>query len=112
MLNSVNIMGRLVADPELKSTQTGKNVVRIRIACDKDMRDGTDFFDVVAWNKTAEFVSNYFRKGQTIVVVGRLGTHSYEVDGQKRTSTEITADRVYFGGEKKSQETIDEDIPF
>ena len=73
MLNVVAIMGRLVADPQLRQTTTGRNVASFRIACDRGRRDANgqsqaDFVDVVAWERTAEFVCRYFTKGSLIAV--------------------------------------------
>ena len=100
-MNSVVLVGRLVADPELKTTNTGKEVTNFRIAVDKPYQKGSereaDFFDIVAWGKTAVFVSQYFKKGKPIVVVGSLQTRSYEAkDGSKRHVTEILANNVEF----------------
>ena len=78
MLNHITIMGRLVRDPELRSTQSGTSVASFTVAVDRDFggRDGgekqTDFIDCVAWRQTGEFVSKYFRKGSMIVVSGKL----------------------------------------
>ena len=74
MLNVVAIMGRLVADPQMRQTQTGKNVASFRIACDRGRKDANgqsqaDFFDVVAWDRSAEFVCRYFQKGSLIEIV-------------------------------------------
>ena len=82
MLNVVAIMGRLVADPELRTTQTGINVVSFRIACDRNFaRPGeqrqADFIDVVAWRQTAEFVSKYFQKGSLIAIEGSIQSRQY-----------------------------------
>ena len=106
MLNSISIMGRLTRDPELRQTQTGKAVANFTIACDRDHnREETDFIDVVAWGGTAEFVNQYFGKGQMAVVKGRLQLRKYEDrDGNKRTAAEIIADNVYFGEAKRSAE--------
>nr|WP_326184985.1 single-stranded DNA-binding protein [uncultured Oscillibacter sp.] len=107
MLNKVIIMGRLVRDPELRRTQSGVAVTSIRIAVDRDFKgqDGTkqaDFFDVVAWRGTAEFVSKYFAKGRMAVVEGRLQTRDWtDREGGKRVATEIVADNVYFGDSKR-----------
>jgi len=103
MLNRVTIMGRLVRDPELRRTQSGTAVTSIRIAVDRDFKsqDGekkADFFDVVAWRATAEFVAKYFAKGRMAVVEGRLQTREWtDKEGGKRIATEIVADNVYFG---------------
>ena len=107
MLNKVIIMGRLVKDPELRRTQSGTAVTSFRIAVDRDFKsqDGSkqaDFFDVVAWRNTAEFVSKYFAKGRMAVVEGRLQTRDWtDRDGGKRVATEIVADNIYFGDSKR-----------
>ena len=110
MLNKVCIMGRLVRDPELRRTQSGYAVTTIRIAVDRDFRnkDGTrqaDFFDVTAWQSTAEFISRYFTKGRMIIVDGRLQVREWtDREGNKRRSAEIVADNVYFGESKRRDE--------
>ena len=101
MLNSINIMGRLVKDPELRHANETP-VCLIRIACDRDYKNANgekeaDFFDVVAWRKLAEIVNQYASKGRMVSVVGRLQTRSWnDRDGNKRYSTEIVAEHVYF----------------
>ena len=107
MLNKVIIMGRLVKDPELRRTQSGTAVTSFRLAVDRDFKgqDGSkqaDFFDVVAWRATAEFVSKYFTKGRMAVVEGRLQTRDWtDREGGKRVATEIVADNIYFGDSKR-----------
>ena len=109
MLNKIIIMGRLVRDPELRRTQSGTAVTSFRLAVDRDYKaeDGSkqaDFFDVVAWRNTAEFVSKYFAKGRMAVVDGRLQSRPWtDKDGNKRVSIEIMADSVYFGDSKRSE---------
>ena len=109
MLNHITIMGRLVADPTLKSTTGGTHVTSFRIACDRDIgRDEarvTDFIDCVAWRSTAEFISKYFAKGMPILVDGRLQMREYtNKDGVKVRVAEILANNVYFcGGDKASK---------
>ena len=106
MLNSAVIMGRLTADPELKTTNSGISVVSFCVAVDRDyVKPGeerqTDFINVTAWRQTAEFVSHYFNKGKMIAVQGSIQTRNYEdKDGNKRTAVEIVADRVFFCGSK------------
>ena len=106
MINKVILMGRLVADPELKHTQSDIPVVSTRIAVDRDRKgpDGerqADFIDIVCWRERAEFVSRYFRKGNMIAVVGSLQSRQFETkDGQKRTAYEVVCDQVSFTGEK------------
>ena len=108
MLNVVVIMGRLARDPELRQTTTGKNVASFRIACDRGRRDANgqsqaDWLDVVAWDRTAEFICKYFQKGSLIVIDGRLQTRQYQdKNGQNRTAVEIVANNVNFGQNKES----------
>ena len=93
--NQVILGGRLCADPELKTTPGGVYVTQVSIAV--SMRDNADFFSVVAWRQTAEFLAKYFRKGSSVCVVGTLQTRKYEAkNGEKRTATEIVARDVYF----------------
>ncbi len=106
MLNVAIIMGRLTADPELRTTPSGVTVVRFRVAVDRRFQKQgaekqTDFINVVAWRQTAEFVSRYFQKGSMIAVRGSIRMDSYEdKDGNKRTSFEVVADEVSFCGSK------------
>lgn len=104
-LNKVILAGRVVADPELKQTQSGVSVVSFRIAVNRrfasrDNNQGqpeADFFNVTAWRQTAEFVSKYFHKGSAICVVGSIQNRTYtDQQGQKRTWTDIIADEVNF----------------
>ena len=106
MLNVVAIMGRLVADPELRTTQSGTNVCSFRIACDRNFaRQGeqrqADFIDIVAWRQQAEFVSKYFQKGSLIAIEGSLQTRQYQdKNGNNRTAVEFVVDNIYFAGAK------------
>lgn len=108
MLNVVAIMGRLVADPELKTTQSGNAVCSFRIACDRSYaKQGeqrqADFIDVTAWRHTAEFICRYFSKGSLIAIEGNLQTRQYQdKQGNNRTKTEILANNVSFAGSKAS----------
>ena len=109
MLNHVVLMGRLTRDPELRRTASGVAVASFSIAVDRDYspKDGekeTDFFDIVAWRQTGEFVSKYFSKGRMAVVEGRLQVRKWKnKDGENRYSTEVVADHVYFGDSKKEE---------
>ena len=102
-------MGRLTRDPELRRTQSGTAVASFTLAVDRDYKpqDGereTDFIDIVAWRGTGEFVSKYFTKGRMAVVEGRLQVRDWtDKDGNKRRSTEVVADNVYFGDSKRSE---------
>ena len=108
MLNVVAIMGRLVADPELRTTPQGINVCSFRIACDRNFaRQGeqrqADFIDIVAWRSQAEFVSKYFQKGSLIAIDGSIQTRQYQdKNGNNRTAVEIVAQNVSFCGSKES----------
>ena len=108
MLNVVAIMGRLVADPELRTTPQGTNVCSFRIACDRNfVRQGeqrqADFIDIVAWDRQAEFVCRYFQKGSLIVVDGRLQSRQYQdKTGANRTAVEVVANNINFAGPKSS----------
>lgn len=107
MLNHSVIMGRLVRDPELRRTNSGKAVCSFAIACDKPGKDsGASFIDCVAWEKTADFVSNYFMKGSAIIVEGRLESRQYDTkDGQKRTVLEVVVAQAHFCEKKKDEPT-------
>ena len=109
MLNRVILMGRLVADPELKTTGSGISVTSFRIAVDRSyVKQGeerkADFIDIVCWRQTAEFVCRYFGKGSMIAVEGQLQTRTYQAkDGSNRYVTEVVADNVSFTGERRDQ---------
>jgi single-strand DNA-binding protein len=102
-LNHSTIMGRLVSDPELRRTTTGKAVTSFTIACDKPGKDsGASFIPCVAWEKTGEFIDNYFTKGSPIAVEGRLESRQYETkEGQKRTILEVVVSQAHFCGKKE-----------
>ena len=107
MLNVVAIIGRMVKDPELKTTNSGKSVCSFRIANDSGYKDAsgqiqTNWLDVTAWGKTAEFICKYFPKGSLIAIDGRLQTRQYQdKSGQNRTAVEIVAQNVSFCGSKE-----------
>jgi len=106
MLNCAVIMGRLTADPELRTTNTGLSVTSFTVAVDRSfVKAGeerqADFINVVAWRNTAEFVTRYFHKGSMIAVQGPIQTRNYEdKQGNKRTAFEIVASDVSFCGSK------------
>lgn len=106
MLNCAAIMGRLTADPELRTTNTGVSVCSFTVAVDRSfVRSGeerqADFIDVVAWRSTADFVCKYFRKGSMIAVDGSIQTSNFEdKNGNKRKRTELIAANVNFCGSK------------
>ncbi|MCR5186240.1 MAG: single-stranded DNA-binding protein [Clostridia bacterium] len=110
-MNKVILMGRLTKDPDVRYTQTNNTLVASfslavnrRFARQGEERQA-DFFNVVAWNKTGEFVSKYFKKGQQVGVIGRLQTRSYDdAQGQKRYVTEVIAEETYFADSKRDGE--------
>ena len=112
MVNIVLLMGRLTADPEIKTTPSGTLVTNFSIAVDrKYTKQGeerkTDFINIVAWNHTADFISKYFFKGKMIVIIGEIQTRSYEdKEGNKRRAFEVLAREVYFGETKSNRSDI------
>lgn len=100
--NRVILVGNLVADPELKTTPNGISVTRFRIAVNRNFtRNGeqqkTDFFDIVAWRQTAEFVARFFTKGRPILISGQLQNNNWtDNNNVKHYSVEIVADEVTF----------------
>ncbi len=101
--NKVILGGRLTADPELKTTQSGIAVVSFSIAVNRRytkssaQQNETDFFNVTAWRQTAEFVSRYFKKGSSICVVGTIQNNKWtDQQGATRYRTDIVADEVMF----------------
>lgn len=107
MLNVAVIMGRLVADPELRHTPNDIAVTTFTLAVDRNFSKAgtekqTDFIDVVAWRGTAEFVCKYFAKGRMMAVDGSIQTRSYEdKNGNKRKAFEIVANNVNFADSKR-----------
>ena len=108
MLNVVAIMGRVVANPELRQTPQGTSVTTFSVACDRSFaRQGEerqcDFFDVTCWRQTADFVCKYFQKGSLIAIDGRLQSRRYtDKNGNNRTAIEIVANNVNFAGPKST----------
>jgi len=102
MLNRVILMGRLTADPDYRTTQSGATLARFTLAVERDFSGQgaerkTDFLDVITWRSTADFVSKYFRKGQLVAVQGSVQVDNYtDREGNKRRSWNVVADQVYF----------------
>lgn len=96
--NKVIIGGRLTADPELKTTQSGKGWCSFSVAVNRKSKDqATDFFNVIAWDKTAEVITKYFHKGSCIMITGKLQTRKWQdQSGNQRFSTDIVAENVDF----------------
>lgn len=110
MLNRVVLIGRLTRDPEMKYTPAGVAVAQMGIAVQRFTKNETgdydvDFFDVVAWRRTAEFAANYLKKGRLVSVDGRLQTRSWVAqDGTKRRAFEIVADNLDPVGPRPEEE--------
>lgn len=108
-LNRVTVMGRLVADPEVRTVGDDVHVTTVRIAVDRDRTNKetgereADFLDVVAWRGTCDFLAKFFAKGDQVVVDGRLQSRNWtDKDGNKRYTVEIVAENLYFGSAKKA----------
>lgn len=105
MLNKCFIMGRLTAKPELKYTSNNKAYTRFRVAVNR-YGEGTDFINVMVWNKQAENVCEYLEKGRLLLVEGVINTSNYEdADGNKRISFDVVAQNVQFLDRKKTSES-------
>jgi single stranded DNA-binding protein (ssb) len=109
-MNSVQIIGRMTADPELKHTQSGTACTRFNIAVDRRVKPGeekqADFITIVAWQQRAEFICKYFSKGQKIALTGSIRTGSYtDKDGNKRYTFEVWAENVEFCESKGGKQT-------
>lgn len=110
MLNEVILMGRLTRDPDVRMTQNGTTAANFALACERDHAPQgqdreTDFFDIVALGKTADFVGQYFAKGQFVAVKGRLQQRDWtDKQGNKRRTTEILADRCYFAEKRQDRD--------
>ena len=128
-MNHVVLMGRVCADPELRSNQAGVPVANYRLAVDRPNRrsDGqreADFFSCVAWDKRAEFAARYLLRGTKVAVEGHLQTRSWEAeDGSKRHAVEIVVEKQHFCESKKDTQPSkpendgfvqveDDDMPF
>lgn len=109
MINRVVLVGRITKDPELRKTQSGTSVVSFTIACNRrvpSQGQDADFINCVAWNKTADFMAQYVRKGALLGLEGRIQTRSYDdKDGKRVYVTEVVADSVQALGSKKAAES-------
>jgi len=119
MLNTVILMGRLTADPELKITQSGTYFCKFTIAVNRKFPDNStgerqaDFINCIAWGKTAEFVSKYFSKGKIIIVEGSFCNNNYtDSGGVKHYAYFVNSEKVYFGESKNQSEkqSLSDDI--
>lgn len=126
-MNKVILLGRLAQDPDVRFTQSGKQVTNFKLAVNrpktKDGESQADFIPIVLWGKTAEVAGNYLAKGHRLLVEGRIQTRSYEADdGTKRYITEVVGSSIEFIEKKNEQsqpsaaeqmgQACEEDIPF
>lgn len=125
-MNLVVQVGRLTADPEVRCTQDNKAIAKFSIAVNRRFkREGeadADFFNCVAFGKTAEFLEKYFHKGMKAVVTGELRNNHYEKDGVKHYSEQVVVNTIEFAESKQSTPPadnsgfmpmdIDEELPF
>ena len=110
-MNKVVLMGRLTRDPEVRYTKTNNTMVASfslavnrRFAAQGEERQA-DFINIVAWSKTGEFCSKYFKKGQQVGIIGRIQTRTWDDEnGQKRYATEVVAEEAYFADSKRDGE--------
>lgn len=116
-INKTIIMGRLTADPELKTSNGGTNIVQFTVAVNRryfkeDQK--ADFIDCTAFGKNAEFLSKYFRKGSSVIVFGNIQTDTWkDKEGNNRKSTRIIVDELQFGESKKNDsESVDPNVSF
>lgn len=109
--NHVAIMGRLTRDPEVRYTGSGIAVTSISVAVNRRVKSGdtwTDeasFFDCTAFGKTAEFVAEYFNKGNPILIEGELQQRRWEKDGEKKSKVEIVVNKAHFVGGKEEKQS-------
>ena len=111
-MNSVNITGRLTADPELKTTKSDTQVGSLRLAVQRPRRggedQGADYVDVTVFGQQAEIASQYLSKGRKIGVVGRLHHSEWDTDNGRRQKLEVIADQIEFLDPRKTDENSEE----
>lgn len=105
-MNHTSLMGRLVKDPEVRHTGSGKAVCSFTVAVDNPGRESASFINCVAWEKTANFLANYFSKGSLLALEGRLQSRSYETNnGGKRSVLEVVVSQLHFCGKKENNQS-------
>ncbi len=116
-INTVALMGRLTADPELRTTNNGTSVISFAVAVDRKYTPSgqerqTDFIDCVAWRSTADFITRYFHKGDLIAIEGEIQTRNYEdKNGNKRKAVEVVVSNVSFCGGKSNTASTEQEKP-
>ena len=120
-MNKVILVGNLTKDPDVRKSQNGKSVVKTGIAVNQGYGENqtTDFFNLVAWEKTAELCGKYLSKGSKVLVEGRLRNNNYEKDGVKHYGVDVIVNSIEFLDSKKKvandyrgEEVSDDDMPF
>ena len=123
-MNRITLIGRTTKDIECRYTQSEKAVCTFTLAVNRRAKDEADFITCEAWNKTAEVLAKYVKRGDRIGITGRLRVDSYEKDGQRRTMTKVVIDEMEFLANKKKEsepepdpnltfeDVTDEDMPF
>lgn len=112
-MNSVQLVGRLTRDPEIKYTDGGVTIARYSVACDRPTNKGeADFINCISFGKGGEFIEKYFRQGMRIGLTGRIQTGSYtNKDGQKVYTTDVVVEESEFCESKKDIQTQPEPAP-
>ena len=117
-MNKVILVGNLTKEPEVRKSQSGKSVARMSIAVNQGYgeKQKTDFFNLVAWDKTADLCEKYLNKGSKILVEGRIKNNNYEKDGAKHYGVDVIVETVEFMDRKKKdydgENDSDDDMPF
>ena len=116
-MNAITVTGRLTRDVDFRTTPTGTNVCSFGIAVQRDYKNANgqydaDFFNVIAWRGTADFIRQYFAKGKAIEITGKLQSRSYtDQQGNKRIAVEIVADKAGFALTESSGKTAAAQLP-
>lgn len=114
-LNKVFLIGNLTKDVELHYTPSGKAVVNITVAINRrytvneEMKEDVAFVPVVLWGKIAEVVNTYCKKGNPLMVEGRIQTRSYQKNEQKIYVVEVIAEHIQLLGQKKEEKTTEQE---
>ena len=110
-MNSVNMIGRLVKDPELQKTRNGISYTRFTIAINGFSDDDTNFVPVIAWKGIADFITSYAKKGNLLSVSGRFNSSTYEKDNKKVTRYEVVAERAAILTKNENSQEVKKDSP-
>lgn len=110
-INNVTLVGRLTRDPEIKYTQSGKAVAKFSLAVGRMKKEETDFINCIAWEKTAEVIGEYCRKGSKVGIVGKIQTGSYENEEKKKIYTfDVLIREIQFLDTKEKTGEVEEKV--